>query len=63
MPSYLDELLNIENIHFEQMVDKICPTELQLNSCHAVANLSGSALFVIQYVNLHQQSGLSNLTD
>ena len=38
MPSYLDELLNIENIHFEQMVDKICPTELQLNRCHAEAN-------------------------
>ena len=26
------------------------------------ANWSGSALFVIQYVNLYQQSGLSNLT-
>ena len=25
------------------------------------ANWSGSALFVIQYVNLYQQSGLSNL--
>ena len=26
------------------------------------ANWSGSALFVIQYVNLYQQSGVSNLT-
>ena len=28
---YLDELLNIENIYFDQMVDRIYPTELQLN--------------------------------
>ena len=27
------------------------------------ANWSGSALFVIQYVNLYQQPGLTNLTD
>ena len=28
---YLDDLLNIDNIYFDQMVDCICPTELQLN--------------------------------
>ena len=28
---YLDDLLNIDNIYFEQMVDSIYPTELQLN--------------------------------
>ena len=28
---YLDDLLNIDNIHFEQMVHRINPTELQLN--------------------------------
>ena len=28
---YLDNLLNIENIYFDQMVDRIYPTELQLN--------------------------------
>ena len=28
---YLDDLLNIENIHFDQMVDRIYPTECQLN--------------------------------
>ena len=28
---YLDELLNINNIYFDQTVDRIYPTELQLN--------------------------------
>ena len=28
---YFDDLLNIENIYFDQMVDRIYPTELQLN--------------------------------
>ena len=28
---YLDDLLNIENPYFEQMVGQIYPTELQLN--------------------------------
>ena len=27
---YLDDLLNINNIYFDQMVDRIYPTELQL---------------------------------
>ena len=28
---YLDDLLNIDNINFDQMVDSLYPTELQLN--------------------------------
>ena len=28
---YLDDLLNIDNIYFDEMVDRIYPTELQLN--------------------------------
>ena len=28
---YLDDLLNIDNIYFDQMVTRIYPTELQLN--------------------------------
>ena len=31
---YLDDLLNIDNIHFEQMVHRIYPAELQLNKAH-----------------------------
>ena len=33
--SYLDDLLNIDNIYFDQMVDRIYPTELQLNRANS----------------------------
>ena len=29
---YLDDLLNTDNVHFEQMADRIHPVELQTNS-------------------------------
>ena len=32
---YLDDLLNIDNIHFEQMVHRIYSAELQLNKAYA----------------------------
>ena len=32
---YLDDLLNIDNIHFEQMAHIIYPAELQLNKANA----------------------------
>ena len=32
---YLDNLLNIDNIYFDQMVDRIYPTELQLNTANS----------------------------
>ena len=32
---YLDDLLNIDNIHFEQMVHRIYPAELQRNKANA----------------------------
>ena len=32
---YLDDLLNIDNIYFDKMVDRIYPTELQLNRAHS----------------------------
>ena len=32
---YLDDLLNIDNIHFEHMVHRIYPPELQLNKANA----------------------------
>ena len=31
----LDNLLNIDNIYFDQMVDRIYPTELQLNRANS----------------------------
>ena len=32
---YLDDLLNIDNVHFEQMAHRIHPAELQLNKANA----------------------------
>ena len=32
---YLDDLLNIDNICFDQMVDRIYPTELLLNKANS----------------------------
>ena len=32
---YLDDLLNIDNIYFEYMVDRIYPDELQLNKVYS----------------------------
>ena len=32
---YLDDLLNIDNIHFKRMVHVIYPAELQLNTANA----------------------------
>ena len=32
---YLDDLLNIDNINFEQMVNRIYPAELQLNKANS----------------------------
>ena len=32
---YLDDLLNIDNMYFDQMVDHIYPTELQLNRANS----------------------------
>ena len=32
---YLDELLNIDNIHFEHTVDRIYPAEIQLNKANS----------------------------
>ena len=32
---YLDDLLNIDNIHFEHMVHRVYPAELQLNKANA----------------------------
>ena len=34
-PGYLDDLLNIDNIYFDQMVNRIYPTELQLNRANS----------------------------
>ena len=40
-PRYLDDILNIYNVYFDNMVSQIYPSELQLNK----ANTSGVAFF------------------
>ena len=32
---YLDDLLNINNVHVEQMVDRICLAEFELNKANS----------------------------
>ena len=36
---HLDDLLNIDNPYFEQMVDQMYPTELQLNKAFLILKL------------------------
>ena len=52
---YLDDLLNIDNSYFEQMVGQICPTELQLNK----ANYSDSEAPFLD-LNLSITSGIAS---
>ena len=40
---YLDDLLNIDNIHFEPMVHRIYPAELQLNNLKANVSYTEAA--------------------
>ena len=50
---YLDDLLNIDNPYFEQMVGQIYPTELQLNK----ANSSDTEVPFL-YLNLSITNGI-----
>ena len=47
---YLDDLLNIDNIYFDQMVDRIYPTELQLN--RAISSDTEAPFLIWIYVYL-----------
>ena len=54
---YLDDLLNIDNIYFDQMVDRIYPTELQLNrenSSDTEAPFFGFESMYIESYSFHQ---------
>ena len=46
---YLDDLLNIDNPYFEQMVGQIYPTELQLNN--AFSSDTEAPFFGLELVN------------
>ena len=51
-------LINIDNPYFEQMVDQIYPTELQLNKANSTDT---EAVFTLELVNNEWHSFFSNL--
>ena len=55
---YLDDILNIDNIHFEQMVQRIYPTELQLNKANASDT---EAAFLDLNLSIHNDTGSTNI--
>ena len=50
---YLDDLLNIDNIYFEEMVHRIYPAELQLNKANASDN---EAAFLDLNLSIHNDT-------
>ena len=57
---YLDDLLNIDNIYFEQMVHRIYPTELQLNKANASDN---EAVFLDLNLSIHNDTVSTKIYD
>ena len=47
---YLDDLLNINNIYFDQTVDPIYPTELQLNRANSSDTEAPFLIWVYVYL-------------
>ena len=57
---YLDDLLNIDNIYFEQMVHRIYPAELQLNKANASDN---EATFLDLNLSIHNDTVSTKIYD
>ena len=57
---YLDELLKIDNIHFEQMVHRIYPAELQLNKANA---LDKESAFLDLNLSIHNDTVSTKIYD
>ena len=57
---YLDDLLNIDNIHFEQMVHRIYPAELQLNKANASIS---EAAFLDLILSIHNDTVSTKIYD
>ena len=57
---YLDDLLNIDNIYFEQMVHRIYPAELQLNKANASDN---EAAFLDLNLSIHNDTVSTKIYD
>ena len=46
---YSDDILNINNVYFDNMVSQIYPSELQLNEANA--SDTGSRIFRLAFIN------------
>ena len=57
---YLDDLLNIDNIHFEQMVHRIYPAKIQLNKANAS---DYKAVFFELNLSIHNDAVSSKIYD
>ena len=57
---YLDDLLNIDNIHFEQMVHRIYPAELQLNKAN---DSDTAAAFLDLNLSIHNDTVSTKIYD
>ena len=50
---YLDDLLNIDNIYFDQVVDRIYPNELQLNKDNSSDTEAPFFFFFFGYASMY----------
>ena len=57
---YLDDLLNIDTIHFEQMVHRIYPAEFQLNKANASDT---EAAFLVLNLSIHNDTFSTKIYD
>ena len=57
---YLDDLLNIDSIHFEHMVHRIYPAQLQLNKANASDN---EAVFLDLNLSIHNDIVSTKIID
>ena len=57
---YLDDLLNIDNSYFEQMVHRIYPAELRLNKANASDT---EAAFLVLNLSLHNGTVSTKIYD
>ena len=48
---YLDDILNINNFYFDNMVSQIYPSELQLNKANTCTSDTEAAFFRLAFVN------------
>ena len=58
---YLNDILNINNVYFENMVSQIYPSELQLNKANASDTEAAFLDFRLAFVNFYWYCFYQNL--